>query len=289
MNKLIAKNQNLAELVRQLAKTAADCQSAMQVMANSFQVKQQEIEAAARSISVPIVSAGKAVEAAFAPLGEQVKALQTSLKPLFESLSRSIDKLPPQIRDALMTLADNGWYASPNLSIPAMFRLAEAFTPENVAAANEALCDYFESELDAVESHLVSQLPERSRLLAAAFAAHRQSEYALSIPVFLAQADGICQKITGEQLYSKKGNGMPRLADVLVAPDSPRFTKSMLAPIIEPAPITANASARQQLPGNILNRHAVLHGESTDYDTRLNSCRSISLLVYVAWILYEKN
>lgn len=289
MNKQVVENQTILEIGRQLAKTAADCQSAVQVVANSFKIKQQEIEAAARSISVPIVNAGKAFEAAFAPLGEQFKALQTSFKPLLESLTQAFEKLPPQIRDALMTLADNGWYASPDLSIPAMLRLAEAFTPENVGAANEALCDYFESELDAVESHLVSQLPERSRLLAAAFAAHRRSEYALSIPVFLAQADGICQKITGEQLYSKKGNGMPRLADVLVAPDTPRFTKSMLAPIIEPAPITANASVRQQLPGNILNRHAVLHGESTDYDTRLNSCRSISLLVYVAWILHEKN
>lgn len=289
MNKLVVENQDIAEVGRQLAKTAADCQSTMQVVANSFKIKQQEIEAVARSISVPIVSAGKALEAAFAPLGEQFKALQTSIAPLLQSLSQSFEKLPPQIRDALMTLADNGWYASPDLSIPAMFRLAEAFTPENVAAANEALCDYFESELDAVESHLVSQLPERSRLLAAAFAAHRRSEYALSIPVFLAQADGICQKITGEQLYSKDRSGTPKLADLLITPDTPLFTKSMLAPIIEPAPITANARARQQLPDNILNRHAVLHGESTDYDTRLNSCRSISLLIYVAWILHEKN
>lgn len=289
MNKLIAKNQDFAELGRQLAKTAADCQSAMQVVVNSFQVKQQELEAAAKSIYLPVENIGKAFESAFAPLGEQVKALQTSFKPLLESLSQSFEKLPPQIRDALMTLADNGWYASPDLSIPAMFRLAEAFTPENVAAANEALCDYFEGELDAVESHLVSQLPERSRLFAAAFAAHRRSEYALSIPVFLAQADGICQKITGEQLYSKDRSGTPKLADLLITPDTPFFTKSMLAPIIEPAPITANARARQQLPDNILNRHAVLHGESSDYDTRLNSCRSISLLIYVAWILHEKS
>lgn len=289
MSKLVVENQDIAEVGRRLAKTAADCEAALQVMLKSYRNQQKELETAVRSISLPVLNLKKEFESAYAPLREQFKAIQTSITPLLQSLSESFEKLPPQIRDALMTLANNGWYASPDLSIPAMFRLAEAFTPENRDTANEALCDYFESELDAIESRLARQLPERSRLFAAAFAAHRQSEYALSIPVFLAQADGICQKITGEQLYSKDRSGTPKLADLLLTQDTPRFTKSMLAPIIEPAPITANARARQQLPDNILNRHAVLHGESTDYDTRLNSCRSISLLVYVAWILHEKN
>ncbi len=45
---------------------------------------------------------------------------------------------------------------------------------------------------------------------------------------------------------------------------------------------------RAQMADDILNRHAILHGESTTYDTRLNSCRAMSLLVYVAWVVSYK-
>lgn len=53
-------------------------------------------------------------------------------------------------------------------------------------------------------------------------------------------------------------------------------------------PISASQRERESV-SNLLNRHAVLHGEAVDYDTRINSNRALSLLVYVAWVLQELN
>ena len=39
---------------------------------------------------------------------------------------------------------------------------------------------------------------------------------------------------------------------------------------------------------NVLNRHEVLHGESVDYGTEINSLKAISLLYYIASVLGER-
>lgn len=208
--------------------------------------------------------------------------VKKALAPLFESIAQSVESLPPKTQTALMTLANNGWYIDPGLSIPAIFRIAEAFTPEDVSEANDAMCGYSDNHLDQIEQRLSDQVPERARLLSAAFGAHRRGEYILSIPVLLAQADGICHKITGVQLYSRI-----KLASFLEKQGMSPFVRSMLSPITEPAPISANENERAEMI-DIFNRHSILHGESTDYDNKLNSCRAISLVAYVAWILQSK-
>lgn len=287
MNNQPDVNEGLEEIGRQIARTSASWEAAIEQIAKHFVVIQKDLEVSViKSIAIPAINIKKVLDAAFVPLGEQVEAFQRTFKSSLESLSQAFEQLPQKNRDALIILAENGWYLDPELSFPAMFRLATIFTSGNIENANNALCDHFDSRADEIEANLTSQLPERTRLFSSAFGAHRRAEYALSIPVFLAQADGVCQKITGEQLYSKR-KGIPKLAQVLLTPDISLFTASMLTPIIEPAPITAGPKERDQMV-NILNRHAVLHGESTDYDNRLNSCRAISLLVYVAWILREK-
>ena len=215
------------------------------------------------------------------------ESFQKAFAQTSESIARSIESLPPKTQAALMTLANNGWYIDPALSIPAIFRIAEAFTPEDVSEANEAMCEYFDGQIDHIEQRLTELVPERARMLTVALSAHRRGEYVLSIPVFLAQADGICHEITGVQLYSRDG-GKPKLAKVVRKQPISPFVRSMLSPIIEPSPISANEKERVGM-GDILNRHCVLHGESTDYDNKLNSCRAISLVVYVAWILQSKD
>lgn len=59
-------------------------------------------------------------------------------------------------------------------------------------------------------------------------------------------------------------------------PVSPEWNRMPLdRPVIAAEPLSVHS-------------HAILHGESFDYDTRLNSCRSVSLLAYVAWILDKR-
>jgi hypothetical protein len=264
-------DDDLVELVRQISRTA-ECfkaqneQAARQINSwkSDCEMQAQQIQQMAADFSMQTIDAG---------------AFQSSFGRFFESF-------PSKTQAALMTLADNGWYIDPDLSIPGISRIAKFFTPENVAEANDAMCDHFESCLDKTEQRLSEQVPGRARLLSLALGAHRRGEYALSIPVLLAQADGICQQLTGEQLYSCR-KGIPKLASAPKILAISPFVRSMLSPIIEPAPISADQQHRAERV-DILNRHAVLHGESTDYDNRLNSYRAISLVAYVAWILQSK-
>ena len=60
------------------------------------------------------------------------------------------------------------------------------------------------------------------------------------------------------------------------------FNEVLHMALVEHIPLKHQMSKRGQVEGHILNRHAVMHGESLDYDTEENSLRAISLLNYVA-------
>jgi hypothetical protein len=53
--------------------------------------------------------------------------------------------------------------------------------------------------------------------------------------------------------------------------------------------VAFNAGERKTAPPDLvkLNRHAVLHGESLDYDTRGNACRAMSYLRFVGWVIKQ--
>lgn len=271
-------NEELGEIGRQVALMA---EAFGKRFNNQMAEMCKQIEAQKAGIIV-------AAEAAILPLAQQIESFKNISIPVLDSLAKSMELLPPKNRAALMTLANNGWYLDPDLSIPAIFRVAEIFTPGDNTEANEAMCEYFDGRADEIELRLTEQLPKRARIIAAAFNAHRRGEYALSIPVFLSQADGICYELTDVELYGRiRNSNLPKLSSRPILTEVSPFSLSMLAPIIEFAPISATKKERgPEFDG--LNRNAVLHGESTDYDNRINSCRAISLLLYVSWILSSK-
>ena len=279
--------EKLAEIGRQIARAAATWESALQPIVKGSADLQKSLEAMMKPIAISAIEIRKAVEAMLLPLVKQIEAFQNAFLPVVADIARAVEQLPERNQQALTILAENGWYLDPHLSVPTLFEMATKFYTGNTTDANNELCDHFDSRITEIDLDFNKQLPARGRLLSSAFHAHRAAEYILSIPVFLAQADGICKEITGGQLYSRGRNGVPKLASILLTSDMSPLFKSFLTPIVEPMPISASSIERERMD-NILNRHAILHGESTDYDNRLNSCRAISLLVYVAWVLREK-
>jgi hypothetical protein len=213
--------------------------------------------------------------------GEAAK-WQAILEPLatqFEAVQKALAGLPQQTQAQARTLAHNGWYIDPDMSPRPIADLVEQFETGRADNAHATLCAHYESRLDEVQQKLCKNHPERERLIRSAFAAHRRGDFAASIPLLLAQADGICRDITGVQLYAQ--DKLKSLVN-----DAEPIALSILVALVDPAPITANRQARKGIRG-ILNRHAVMHGESTDYDTALNSSRAISLLVFVEWAVGE--
>jgi len=120
------------------------------------------------------------------------------------------------------------------------------------------------------------------RVLECAFQAHHRTEYELSIPVFLAQADGVCQEVTGYKLYGRKQK-KPITAGFAANFVYEFLIEAVLEPLRTPLPISASLNDEDYRVGT-LNRHEVLHGISVDYGTRTNSLKAMSLLSYVCSI-----
>ncbi|HKI83818.1 MAG TPA: hypothetical protein VKA63_05715, partial [Candidatus Krumholzibacteria bacterium] len=139
------------------------------------------------------------------------------------------------------------------------------------------------TRIDSLLDEICDKFPSREAPLREALDAHRAGKYFLSTPVILIQADGICQDVLGVQLYSRR-SGRPVLARAFEGRSDEAILMSLIAPLLEPLPLTASSKERQDSQP-ALNRHVVVHGESVDYGKREVSARAISFLAYVTWVL----
>ena len=210
-------------------------------------------------------------------IGTQVAKWRQDLDRVVSAVAR----MPAQTRETLLTLGQEGWYVPPEMPFTGAIRVARHFREGDTESANLALVTYFEEHLAVHRQELADAFPHRATILNRAFDAHERGWYELSIPVFLSQADGLCQELMQVGLYQKK-DGRPAI--VFQLEDRYSVLSSFLEPLRHSLPLTATRQQRVDASSQ-LNRHAVLHGESLDYGTQLNSCRAISVLRYVAWVL----
>ena len=138
---------------------------------------------------------------------------------------------------------------------------------------------YFKKEGRRIESTMRETFPNRGAILKSAFRADRRKDYALSVPVFLAQADGICSELLGVGFYSRR-KGTPRTASAAARFRQTEIMSGLLEPLRVTGPLNALEDERHDYP-DVLNRHEVLHGKSMGYATPLSSFRAFSLLAYV--------
>ena len=104
------------------------------------------------------------------------------------------------------------------------------------------------------------------------------------MPIFLIQADGICQEILKLSPYGARDR-----EDKLIPYVRPLVSDTFQAAALhltQSLPLTATARERGQ-NFTQLNRHQVLHGESVDYGTCVNSLKAISFLNYVSFALTD--
>jgi hypothetical protein len=210
---------------------------------------------------------------------------QKQAAPFLDAMREAFRDLPDKTRWALSVLAQHGWYVDPEMVITLPFDLAKLFDEGKSSEAETFLTDYFERKSVEICEHLSKGFPSRSRIMEAAFKAHRERDFALSVPVFLIQADGICWDLAGVQLYSKRRDGhTTKVMQAISNLELGDMRGALLHAITDVFPIAFGIEERKQAP-DCLNRHAVLHGESVSYDTLENSCKAISLLAFTGWIL----
>jgi len=211
------------------------------------------------------------------------KLLQEHVNSVSKQLQSAFHELPIRTQKALLLLGEHGWYLDLEMPFQGLWELKDDLLNGKEKEAEEELIEYFEGRLYEIEQFITEKFPHRAHLIKSAFNAHRRKEYELSIPVLLAQTDGICKEAVDQYLFIKN-NKKPSTAIYVEQIVVNTYRAALLSPLAKTLPISASKNERTT-SFNELNRHTVMHGESLDYGTKINSLKAISLINYVAHVL----
>lgn len=212
-------------------------------------------------------------------IGVSLHNMLLDLSKIFVEIATTLQKLPEEIRSAISSLANLGWFPSGKMGFSEIYAFRALCDSGDTSAVDTAMIEWLQGELEHIQVRASNKFTNRSHILASAFNAHNAEQYDLSIPVLMAQVEGMCLEVVGTKLFSTK-NGIP-----VTRAATDRFSQQMalsdalLLPFRESNGFTASKVTRYQWP-DTPNRHEVLHGIATDYGTRKNSFKTISLMEY---------
>ncbi len=208
-----------------------------------------------------------------------------SLKQLFEK------DLPNQYKVLLDELALAGWYIDYGLALPTLAELL-LLDYHNKTYLDSYLTKYYKTKIKGLSKNIVSSYPTRKNILEAAFKAHSNKIYELSIPIMLGQIDGICYDLIEKDLFSKgrrkKNESIPSnipqhwVEELQID----NFRISFLEPLRNNKYLAANFDESREYP-HALNRNKILHGRDLEYANEKNSYKAISLLNYITTIVTD--
>ena len=216
-------------------------------------------------------------------LQQQLALIDKLFPPGLRDLLNDIENRQDQLKEAIVTLADQGWFVGLTLPLTIQREALEKIS-ESPEKVDKLLCDYYETNLEVLEQELVARQPERKRVLKDIFAGHRAKLYSLTVPTAFSQVDGICasSKFQGYLFMRPRGSKLSQFGQNIIDADLCDYQKLLLSPFMNTLSITFNLKERMSEEVEKLNRHTVIHGESIDYGNRANSLKSIVLLCYVS-------
>jgi hypothetical protein len=184
-------------------------------------------------------------------------------------------------------LADRGWYIAGILYPGQMAKLSQAIEQNSENEIEEFLKEHVRRLMSEVEKDICKAWPIRAPLLKDAFEAHKSKKYSLSIPVLLAQVDGICYDSLKSFLFTKP-KAKTRIKKLLEGKSPTPLSEAFLALIINDTTLMVNTKIIEQKRKSqphfgTFNRHAILHGIDCKYQTEGNSLRAVALLSYLQW------
>ena len=149
-----------------------------------------------------LAAAGRVFGAWSEEHGETVLAVLASLAVSIEELrTHELSRFVHFDRRLVSVLVERGWYPDPRMAL-AQLALLSSYRDSEPGAIEEVMREVFRERLDGIEAKLADDYPRRAAILREAFDAHRQSNFNLSVPVLLVQADGIWRDRIDRNLFS---------------------------------------------------------------------------------------
>jgi hypothetical protein len=118
--------QNIQGAIQQLCETTQGAGQALQSIASAQNVWAQLIESFPK-IEIP------------------------RMDLVLEGVQGTLQRLPPEMQDALLVLADHGWYLDAHMTPRQLWSLKNALSSGSVREAEHALIGYFHTRCDQIE------------------------------------------------------------------------------------------------------------------------------------------
>jgi len=177
--------------------------------------------------------------------------------------------------------SQHGWIATEDMSVPLMETALKMFDEKGLGDAESFICKSFDDNYFSLHSRRMQALwvwkdTPRPRLLQLAYEDHKQGRYHASIPVVLAQIDGISFDTNKESFFDKKS--------ALVIPDSIAAHETGLKTLSNKTSKPRNKTRAN--PIDFPYRHGILHGRELAYDNELVSTKCFfTLFALRPWAL----
>ncbi len=206
-------------------------------------------------------------------------------------------------------LEPHGWFVPTLLSQDQVADLQRiAVVDKDADAAIVKLIEYSDEGLDkriVDAAYACKAFKNRRALIGEALEAHIEGRYALSIPVFLAQAEGAYLQtlekhgISGDMLFRKSNwdsNDIEALieelpvSEIVVASTLRGFSTAMYTQFAAKVYSSQDLkSLKNQYSKGFLSRHAVFHGWDESYNSKENSIKALFLLDSIREIIEMLN
>lgn len=270
------------------------------------------VQALRNTVITPwLVEIAKAHRALVGPIAEIQRIMQPSLVSFAKEMADLAQSMAarqeaqreafPILSTRIPMLAQRGWFISYGFGLRDFDSLAESAKFASDNELEQLVEDLYRKNLGSLVDHFNRNYPARQAIVEQAIYAHREKLYALSIPVFFAQSDGVCVERTKRHFFMGRPDQHVKAiaqektfalqAEMQNDDEGQRVSKIlellMWAPLLEHHSIRYNDAKREEMGYLGLNRHTVLHGESLDYATEVNSLKAFSLLSYMASLLEQ--
>lgn len=227
---------------------------------------------------------------ALGPTVQRLNEITRAYEPFFSQINATLAKAAAAAKkwqiarkEDVTVMADNGWY--PNW-------YTFSYYPESpISSMDELMERHLEENWDDITAEILKHCSKRKHILENAFELHKKGNYVASIPLFFAQADGICSEVLKSFLFT--GNETQEKLNELIEKgeiEANMFTDIFLEPFKlknhhNSGISKSSLAAKSKAP----NRNGILHGhrKHLDYGTKINSLKAFSLLSFIVYTVKD--
>ena len=230
-------------------------------------------------------------------LADSIKSMIKTIKNLdidkiisqgIESIVETFRNLPEACRESWVLAARQGWYVNWYTPFPIVSKINNSTQID--LKLNHLMLEHLKGDFESISSEIMAACPERREILECAFNLLKDNNYIASIPLLLAQIDGICADIIGTNFFTDKEKRPEKIEEFKSTQD---HLVSVLLDLLTlntqfSAGIRCSSSQKKLLAPN---RHGIMHGsrKHLDYGTETNGYKTFSLLAFIVFVLVKPN